>query len=194
MKLFDFFPPKTRFFINAWTWGYEELLRAIAHRYRCKIHLDDYKAKIYKQSAISHHDFEHSSLGHDFPELAEIGTPTFQLTRFHACERRWKCPHVRGDGLGCFESEEMQVFWEDEHQIALRQDELLKRKGLLPQTVFVNPADATEVGWAKYKDRITAQCRAAKAGEASWPTNLVRSCRTTSPHNMKADHTNSLCH
>lgn len=173
LKLFDLFPAKTRFFINAWTWGYEELLRAIAHRYRCKIHLDDHKAKIYKQSTVSQHDYEHSSLSQDYPELAEIGTSTFQHTRFHACERRWKCPHVRGDGRGCFESEEMQVFWEDKYQIALRQDELLKSKDLLPHTVFVNPADATETGWAKYKQRIIAQCTAARAGDGPWPTNLV---------------------
>lgn len=175
--MFDLFPPKTRFFINSWTWGYEELLRAIAYRYQCKIHLDDYKAKIYKQSTVSQHDYHNSSIGPNYPELADIGTSTFQHTRFHACERRWKCPHVRGDGRGCFASEEMQVLWEDKYETPLRLDRLLEAKGLLPQTVFVNPADATEVGWAKYKDRVTAQCAAAKAGQGPWPTNLVSKSR-----------------
>lgn len=161
-------------FINCWTWGYEELLRAIAHKYRCKIHLDDYKSKIYKQSSVSLHDYANSSISKDHPPLAEIGTSTFQHTRFHACERRWKCPHVRGDGQGCFDSEEMQAIWEDTHEVAIRQDQVLKSRGLLPHTVFINPADATETGWAKYRERITEQCMAAKEGRGEWPTNLVR--------------------
>lgn len=174
MELFDLFPPKTRFFINCWTWGYEELLRAIAHKYRCKIHLDEYKAKIYRQDAVSSHDLEYSCMDSKYPALNEIGTSKFQATRFHACERRWKCPHVRGDGQGCFNSEEMQAIWEDEHETALRQDRVLKSKGLLPHTVFVDPADATVTGWARYKEKITAQCAAAKSGHGEWPTNLVR--------------------
>lgn len=67
----------------------------------------------------------------------------------------------------------MQAIWEDTHEVALRQDQILKSRGLLPNTVFVNPADATETGWAKYKERITKQCIAAKKGEGEWPTNLV---------------------
>ncbi|KAG6374360.1 hypothetical protein JVT61DRAFT_4394 [Boletus reticuloceps] len=74
------FPSSTHFFINTWTWGYEDVLKAIAHMFHCKIHLDRYKYSIY-------------SHGSD-PFLRALGTRDAASTRFHACERFDRCSFV----------------------------------------------------------------------------------------------------
>lgn len=37
VKLMEYFPPSTRFFINGWTWGYEDIYKAIARTFRTKV-------------------------------------------------------------------------------------------------------------------------------------------------------------
>jgi hypothetical protein len=37
VKLMTLYPPDTRFFINTWTWGYEEILKAVAHAFSSKV-------------------------------------------------------------------------------------------------------------------------------------------------------------
>ncbi|KAL7279809.1 hypothetical protein ACG7TL_006216 [Trametes sanguinea] len=83
--LMALFPETTRFFINAWTWGYEELYKAVARTFGSKIHVDRYKHGIY------------SHITGD-PFLTSIITKDGSSTRFHACERFNRCEHVRVDG------------------------------------------------------------------------------------------------
>ncbi|KAE9391021.1 hypothetical protein BT96DRAFT_945667, partial [Gymnopus androsaceus JB14] len=45
IALLKLYPPSTYFFINSWTWGYEDILKAIARAFNCRIHLDNYKYK-----------------------------------------------------------------------------------------------------------------------------------------------------
>ncbi|KAE9393280.1 hypothetical protein BT96DRAFT_999590 [Gymnopus androsaceus JB14] len=45
MDLRKLCPPSTYFFFNSWTWGYEDILKAIARAFNCRIHLDNYKYK-----------------------------------------------------------------------------------------------------------------------------------------------------
>jgi len=33
------FPPTTLFFINTWTWGYEDILKAISTAFRSKVRI-----------------------------------------------------------------------------------------------------------------------------------------------------------
>ncbi|KAI0059573.1 hypothetical protein BV25DRAFT_1860161 [Artomyces pyxidatus] len=75
--LMSLLPLNTIFFINAWTWGYEEVLKAIARMFRCKIHVDDYKYDIY------------THLSDRF--LGSIFTKDPTESRFHACERFDRC-------------------------------------------------------------------------------------------------------
>lgn len=177
IKLIDMFPSETRFFFNCWTWGYEELLRSVAQRYKCKIHVDEYKQRIFSKETVSDHDADNSSVPKECPVLADIGTSSCQTTRFHACERRWKCPLTRGDGQGCFEGAEGQLQWEKQHARALRAEAALAATGQLPHLVFANPAEATPTGWAAYAKKVKAQCGLARHGLAKWPTNIVRPCR-----------------
>ncbi|KAJ6604896.1 hypothetical protein B0H10DRAFT_1720884, partial [Mycena sp. CBHHK59/15] len=80
IDLLKLFPATTYFFINSWTWGYEDILKAIARAFRCSIHLDRYKHSIYTHISD--------------PLLRAIGTRDPAATRFHACERFDRCEFV----------------------------------------------------------------------------------------------------
>ncbi|KAI0819253.1 hypothetical protein BC628DRAFT_1423974 [Trametes gibbosa] len=84
-KLMTLYPHTTRFFINAWTWGYEEIYKAVARTFDAKIHVDRYKQGVY------------SHISGD-PFLTSIVTKDGASTRFHACERFDRCEHVRVNG------------------------------------------------------------------------------------------------
>ncbi|GAA5923368.1 hypothetical protein JCM1841_006501 [Sporobolomyces salmonicolor] len=125
------YPPDTRFFINAWTWGYEELLKSVYRAFGEQIHLDWYKHRIYTSSPVKSHDPLLAALGsqdpvHHSPPSTTGPSPSLRAPpadpaastsvlpplpppkplRFHACERRWKCDHVWADGIGCYEWDE----------------------------------------------------------------------------------------
>ncbi|RDX53496.1 hypothetical protein OH76DRAFT_1343517 [Lentinus brumalis] len=84
-SLMSLYPPSTRFFLNLWTWGYEEIYKAIARTFGAKIHLDRYKHGVY------------SHITGD-PFLRSIITRDETMTRFHACERFERCEQVRVNG------------------------------------------------------------------------------------------------
>lgn len=84
IKMMTCYPEDTNFFINAWTWGYEELLEAIAARFATSIHVDHYKYDIYNQSHFRQH----------FPQLCRCITLDQTATRFHACGREYRCSQV----------------------------------------------------------------------------------------------------
>ncbi|KAM6497508.1 hypothetical protein JOM56_007981, partial [Amanita muscaria] len=77
------YPPDTHFFINAWTWGYEDILKSIARAFQCQIHVDWYKYSVYQRVSD--------------PFLRSIVTLDANSTRFHACERFHRCDHVAVD-------------------------------------------------------------------------------------------------
>ncbi|KXN90337.1 Protein artemis [Leucoagaricus sp. SymC.cos] len=80
IDLMKLFPPHVYFYINSWTWGYEDVLKAIATAFQTKIHVDRYKNKIY------------SNISDPYMRLIVTRDPTY--TRFHACERFRRCDHV----------------------------------------------------------------------------------------------------
>ncbi|KAJ7620985.1 beta-lactamase-like protein [Roridomyces roridus] len=80
IQLMKLLPPTAYFFINSWTWGYEDVLKAISRAFRSKIHLDRYKYAVYTNISD--------------PVLRAIGTRDEASTRFHACERFERCDHV----------------------------------------------------------------------------------------------------
>jgi len=83
IKAMKLYPDTTRFFIHAWTWGYEEVLERIAGAFNSKIHVDRYKAGII------------ASIRRYEPKLAAIVTPD-ESSRFHACEAKFRCSTCRG--------------------------------------------------------------------------------------------------
>ena len=128
MKLFS---SSTRFFINGWTWGYEDVYKAIARAFdtkvilcmgltTCKrltnspeqIHIDRYKSSVY------------SNLERE-PFLRSILTRDEHATRFHACERFDRCSEIKVDGRATHTS--------DGHHV-----------------VYVNPVTMSVAEWDSY--------------------------------------------
>ncbi|KZT09201.1 uncharacterized protein LAESUDRAFT_542480 [Laetiporus sulphureus 93-53] len=87
LSLMGLLPVTTLFFINAWTWGYEDVLKAIARAFNSPIHVDRYKHAVL------------SRIRGD-PLLRSIITSDPSGTRFHACERFDRCEYVSVDGNG----------------------------------------------------------------------------------------------
>ncbi|KAJ7926200.1 beta-lactamase-like protein [Mycena leptocephala] len=80
IELMKLLPQNTYFFINSWTWGYEDILKAISRTFRTQIHLDRYKHSIYTNISD--------------PVLRALGTRDEAASRFHACERFDRCDYV----------------------------------------------------------------------------------------------------
>ncbi|KAH9480452.1 Protein artemis [Psilocybe cubensis] len=80
IELMKLLPSSTYFYINSWTWGYEDILKAIAREFQSKIHVDAYKSKIYQRISD--------------PFLHILTTEDEKSTRFHACERFSRCDFV----------------------------------------------------------------------------------------------------
>ncbi|ORY88214.1 hypothetical protein BCR35DRAFT_312978 [Leucosporidium creatinivorum] len=157
------FPPQTRFFLNAWTWGYEEMLKGVYRAFGERIHLDRYKMKAYSSPPAYIPPFD--------PLLASLGTTsTATPHRFHACERRWKCDQCWGNGTGCY-------VWDPEYLPMLEGPKQLKQpgrraaqgevEGAAPEEdiVYVNPAEMPRWKWEQYKARLEETLELAKARE-----------------------------
>ncbi|GAA5888832.1 hypothetical protein JCM16303_002537, partial [Sporobolomyces ruberrimus] len=138
IEIMKVYPDDTKFFLNTWTWGYEELLKAVYRAFGAEpIHLDWYKHKIYESTPIRNSDPLLATLGSLSPfhetfddrKLAQPDrSPSLHLIspsslldlnkdkkglRFHACERSWKCDQVWQDGRGCYN-------WSEEYLEARR--------------------------------------------------------------------------
>ncbi|KAF8739523.1 hypothetical protein AX14_009297 [Amanita brunnescens Koide BX004] len=83
VELIKLYPSDTLFFINSWTWGYEDILKSISRAFQCLIHVDRYKYSVYQHVSD--------------PYLRSIVTMDAAATRFHACERFHRCEHVASD-------------------------------------------------------------------------------------------------
>ena len=132
LRLTKRYPSDTRFFLNTWTWGYEELIKAVHIKFGTKVHLDSYKRRLYETEAVKRLD----------PVLAGLGTKAEGATRWHACERRLKCVDCWGDGKGCFEvGEDGEDKW-----MANKKD-----RTCAGQVVYVNPVEVGRTAWDQYK-------------------------------------------
>ncbi|KAJ3565980.1 hypothetical protein NP233_g7295 [Leucocoprinus birnbaumii] len=81
IELMKLYPSDVYFYLNSWTWGYEDVLKAVATAFQTKvIHVDRYKDDIYQNVSD--------------PCMRLILTRDPTSTRFHACERFHRCDHV----------------------------------------------------------------------------------------------------
>ncbi|KAG2144200.1 beta-lactamase-like protein, partial [Suillus clintonianus] len=80
VELIALFDKDTYFFVNSWTWGYEDVLKGIARAFQCQIHVDRYKYAVYTHISD--------------PFLRTLVTRDATITRFHACERYERCSFV----------------------------------------------------------------------------------------------------
>ncbi|KAF5372288.1 hypothetical protein D9757_009638 [Collybiopsis confluens] len=134
IALLKLYPSSTYFFINHWTWGYEDILKAIARAFKCKIHLDEYKAKIF-------------SLVSSDPLLRSLGTTDQDETRFHACERFDRCDHVRVDRQDDSFDSDIEEGSEDTQEAGKAAGE--------KAVVYINPVSSmTPEQWVEYQATI----------------------------------------
>ncbi|CAK7217797.1 hypothetical protein SBRCBS47491_003292 [Sporothrix bragantina] len=63
------YPPETIFYMRAWTFGYEEVWTALAKALRSKIHVDEYKMRLYKSLATGAAD-PAGERGHSGPQVS----------------------------------------------------------------------------------------------------------------------------
>ncbi|TNY22667.1 hypothetical protein DMC30DRAFT_445127 [Rhodotorula diobovata] len=203
VELMAQYPPYTRFFLNAWTWGYEELLKGVHTHFGEEIHLDWYKHRLYTSAPFRDADPLLATLGttssfpsactsravtapspslHAHPTSPPSAGPSRaparpQPLRFHACERRWKCDLVWQDGLGCFA-------WDAQHVPSLRGPKKLKRPGsgeTLPReegggarVVYVNPGEMPRWRWEAYEGEIVPLARHSSLPELQSLVALFR--------------------
>ncbi|GAA5900062.1 hypothetical protein JCM6882_002603 [Rhodosporidiobolus microsporus] len=170
------YPQDTRFFLNTWTWGYEEILKGVHRAFGEEIHLDRYKHNIYNSPPFRQLDPLLSTLGTTsaYPSFPPSPSPSLharasapslpssskagggELTtpplRFHACERRWRCDDVWAGGVGCYQ-------WEAEHLPLLEGPKKKKvacreRGDGDPLVVFVNPSEMPRWIWEAYREDV----------------------------------------
>ncbi|CCL98525.1 uncharacterized protein FIBRA_00524 [Fibroporia radiculosa] len=133
VSLMSMMPPSTLFFINAWTWGYEDIYKAVARAFHSKIHLDRYKHSIYLHIEGD-------------PFLQSIITRDAASTRFHACERFNRCEHVSADGQGVRAP-----------SVAANMTPSLSNNGT--HVVYVNPVTMGVAGWDLYLSEMTEKLK-----------------------------------
>jgi len=81
IHLIDAYPSDWVFHINCWTFGYEDVLKAMSREFGSRIHLDRWRFDNFKK------------LSGD-PMLLSLGTREENTTRFHACERSASCQAI----------------------------------------------------------------------------------------------------
>ncbi|KAH7101295.1 hypothetical protein BKA62DRAFT_192624 [Auriculariales sp. MPI-PUGE-AT-0066] len=80
VQLMALFPKNTRFFINCWTWGYEDMIKAVGSAFHSQIHVDRYKHSIFMRASD--------------PFLKSLVSLQPDVSRFHACERHDRCSSI----------------------------------------------------------------------------------------------------
>lgn len=88
------YPPATLFYLDAWTFGYEEVWQALSTFLKSQIHVDDYRLSIY--TALSYSNElrapEASKLiGFVCGNHLQKGCLTSEPCRIHSCERGTGC-------------------------------------------------------------------------------------------------------
>ena len=131
------YPPDTIFFLNVWCFGWEDIVKEVARHFNTRVHVDRYKASIY--SSLTSDRF-----------LDDCTTEDHKATRFHACERKHKCPSCR-----LFNEEGQRIYNLDKRVVTVNAVEVKSAQYLMERETF-----------------LKALGRAA-TGEGHWPFNMV---------------------
>ncbi|CAE6503773.1 unnamed protein product [Rhizoctonia solani] len=94
VDIISMYPEDTLFYLNIWTWGYEDILLGIAERFDTKIHVDRHKYLVL--CSVEHYHSSPSFSKSARPGvLKNILTCDEHETRFHACERYNQCTTIK---------------------------------------------------------------------------------------------------
>ncbi|CBQ68024.1 conserved hypothetical protein [Sporisorium reilianum SRZ2] len=169
VTLMRMYPSSIVFFLNCWTWGYEDMLVVTAKAFGCKIHVERFKYIMYKAART------------DAPFLADIVTQDGSKTRFHACEKRNVCDAVHtlatrysaaADPLLAREAlaAHSQI---DSSSPDARQRWGPPRPQPEPLLVYVNPGQIAADKWPAMLADTKHRLEAAQRHETAWPEALV---------------------
>ena len=178
MQLMQQFPPHVKFFINMWTLGYETFIQAVYKTFEERIHVDRYK-----------YDQFQGIFG---PKAKQMFTRNPCRSKFHACDRHWKCDPAWQQGRGCFifpQQEQAVMTFTDQRNYKMKRNagcdcvvqQTLQCKGEecshqasdTSHVVYVNPAEPfSRKRWAHYSEEMMVKLKSAQTTQ-EWPTNLV---------------------
>ncbi|KAI5246008.1 hypothetical protein E4T42_06517 [Aureobasidium subglaciale] len=90
------YPPKTIFYLNTWTFGYEEAWIALAAALKTRVHLDDYRWRLYSSQRDQPTCYGPQTaplVGYKLGNHEHPGCLTNSLegVRIHSCERGTRC-------------------------------------------------------------------------------------------------------
>ncbi|CAO1622073.1 unnamed protein product [Jaminaea pallidilutea] len=173
IRLMERYPPDTTFFIDMWTWGYEEIYVAIGKSFQRrgrgpKIHVDRYKRQMYDAA--------------DDAALPFLTTKASHNARFHACERRGPCEHLSRDEQlvgerDAFESLSQQ--WTGPAPLPLgasQTSSLLEKRSQSESSalvVYVKPIASSKKAWRSLSSDLHRQIDCATKGEGVYPSWLA---------------------
>ncbi|SPO20292.1 uncharacterized protein UTRI_00691_B [Ustilago trichophora] len=169
ISLMRMYPPTTVFFLNCWTWGYEDMLIVTAKAFGCKIHVDRFKYIMYKAARI------------EAPFLADIVTQDGCKTRFHACEKRNVCSAVQKLASRYSSTADPVLAKEAlaaHSQMDSSSPDARQRWGPFrtqpdPLLVYVNPGQIAADRWPIMFQDTKQRLEAAQRHETAWPEALV---------------------
>ncbi|EGG05775.1 uncharacterized protein MELLADRAFT_77991 [Melampsora larici-populina 98AG31] len=157
LRLMSFYPDDTIFFINTWTWGWEELLERISIHFQTLIHVDQYKFDLYTLPNFEKH----------YPLLTTSITLDCKSTRFHACERKQRCEE-------CEDERYLNQYCPDHLQNGMKERKPFGR------VVTVNPMEIDEKKWSSIKVQLEGEIKLAIEEEKNgvlendlWPTLII---------------------
>ncbi|SPO38975.1 uncharacterized protein PSFLO_04454 [Pseudozyma flocculosa] len=171
------FPPDTVFYLNSWTWGYEGMLKAVAKAFGCRVHVDRFKAGMYRAARC------------EDPFLSQIITLDPDESRFHACERKNMCDVLLRSPASAREAIlQPSAHVADDSSLSGRRDlppeerwGPAEDRGDGPLVVFVNPAQISEERWADTFEQARGRLEYARQGRTSWPRAVLVPLERHSP-------------
>ncbi|ROW03119.1 hypothetical protein VMCG_05828 [Cytospora schulzeri] len=98
------YPDDTVFYFSAWTYGYEDVWIALAKALNTKIHVDDYKMKVYESLRVKIGEDDYIHLSPEAPALTGFTCgnslhPGYLTrdpnVRLHSCEKGSGCPTMK---------------------------------------------------------------------------------------------------
>ncbi|KAF8999333.1 beta-lactamase-like protein [Cyathus striatus] len=134
IELMRMYPPDTHFFLNCWTWGYEDVMKGVARGFQSMIHVDRYKHTILSRLSD--------------PFLRSIITRDGTSIRFHACERFGRCDAVDVD-CGSFDKDSrVPNLNKTGHNTSKAGYRTTSKTGA--RVVYVNPVTMGSASWKLY--------------------------------------------
>lgn len=171
IRLLERYPQNATFFLDMWTWGYEEIYMAIGKSLQTqgkgsRVHVDSYKRSMYKGAR-------------------DVAYPFLTVqthTRFHACERRGDCAFLsEGDSLAAERKafDNLSQDWTGPAPLPLaatstdsmRQDEA--RQSGAHFVVYVKPISSSRRSWAELSQKLHAEIDLAQNGQGEFPSWLA---------------------